>query len=196
MPDFKNLVWALSLASSLLLTSCGKEPKPLPRGYFRIELPEKSYLISDKIPGLTFEAPAYSRVELLHQNSADSSWFNLAFPLFNARLHCTYRAIDQDFDKLLGDAHNMAYSHEVRARSIEKSRIHRDSSHVHGMVFDLRGEVASPIQFFATDSNRHFLRGSLYFNNRPNPDSISPVLAYVREDILHLLNTMEWRIPD
>jgi gliding motility-associated lipoprotein GldD len=196
MPEFRNLNLALALCCSLLLVSCGNEPKPLPRGYFRIDLPEKTYLTSEKIPGLTFEAPSYSRVELLHQNSSDSSWFNLAFPAFNARLHCTYRAISGDFDKLLGDAHNMAYSHEVKARSIEKSRIHRDSAHVHGMVFDLRGEVASPLQFFATDSNRHFLRGSLYFNNRPNPDSIAPVLAYIREDVIHLLNSLEWSMPE
>lgn len=193
-PDLRKVYMALCCAA--LLVSCGKEPKPLPKGYFRIELPEKTYVKTENIPGIAFEAPTSCRVELLNESASDSSWFNLSFPRYNARLHCTYRAMNEDLDQLLGDAHNMAYSHEMKARSIEKTRIHRDSSQVHGMIFDLRGEVASPLQFFATDSNRHFLRGSLYFQNRPNPDSIAPVLAYIRKDVIHLLNSLEWSTPE
>jgi gliding motility-associated lipoprotein GldD len=196
MPNFRVLAWVKPCLFGLLFASCGKEPKPLPRGYFRIELPEKEYQRSDKIPGVSFEMPIYSRVELVEQSGGDSSWFNLAFPRFNARIHCTYRSVSDDFSKLLGDAHNMAYSHEVKARSIEKTRVHRDSAHVHGMVFDLSGEVASPLQFFATDSNQYFLRGALYFNNRPNADSIAPVLTYIREDVIHLLNSLVWTKPE
>jgi hypothetical protein len=56
----------------------------------------------------------------------------------------------------------------------------------------LSGPVASPLQFFATDSTNHFLRGSLYFDHSPNPDSLKPSLAHVEQDIIHLIESLAW----
>ena len=55
------------------------------------------------------------------------------------------------------------------------------------------GDAASNVQFFLTDSSQHFLRGALYFFNPPNPDSIAPVLQFVRGDIDHIAQTLVWR---
>jgi gliding motility-associated lipoprotein GldD len=62
-----------------------------------------------------------------------------------------------------------------------------------GMVYDLKGDVASAVQFFITDSTKHFLRGSLYFNIQPNRDSLNPVIDFLREDIMHLIETTQWK---
>jgi gliding motility-associated lipoprotein GldD len=64
---------------------------------------------------------------------------------------------------------------------------------VYGLVYDLGGAVASPVQFYLTDSTNHFLRGSLYFEAKPNPDSIAPVLAYVKKDIELFTRSLEWK---
>jgi gliding motility-associated lipoprotein GldD len=61
------------------------------------------------------------------------------------------------------------------------------------MLFDIKGDAASPLQFLATDSARHFLRGSLYFYARPNRDSLAPVIDYIKTDVVHLIETLEWR---
>jgi hypothetical protein len=44
-----------------------------------------------------------------------------------------------------------------------------------------------------TDSSRHFLRGALYFNTRVNNDSLAPAIEYMKKDIMHLINTMDWK---
>ncbi|MEO0628777.1 MAG: hypothetical protein AAFY91_17410, partial [Bacteroidota bacterium] len=61
------------------------------------------------------------------------------------------------------------------------------------MAFDIEGEAASPFQFFVTDSTNHFVRGALYFNTQARPDSLAPVVAYVKEDIYKMLETFEWQ---
>jgi hypothetical protein len=59
------------------------------------------------------------------------------------------------------------------------------------VLFVLEGPVATPLQFFVTDSVT-FTRGSLYFNHRPNPDSVAPVLARLESDLQLLMETIEW----
>ena len=58
---------------------------------------------------------------------------------------------------------------------------------VYGILYDIKGDAASPIQFMLTDSVHHVLRGALYFDAVPNKDSIAPVLNYVRKDIIRML---------
>ena len=62
-----------------------------------------------------------------------------------------------------------------------------------GIMYEIKGNAASPFQFFATDSTKHFLRGSMYFNVYPNKDSLAPVFDFVQSDIKHLIETIKWK---
>jgi len=183
---------SFGLCFVLLTISCTNDPKPKPRAYFRIDLPEKEYRIFDSSCPFSFEIPRYSGIEIAGE-STDSCRFNLVFPRQNAKIYFTYLNVNNDVSTYLNDAYQMAYSHESKANSIGRKRISNDEHNVHGIVFDLKGEVASSLQFYATDSSEHFLRGALYFNSSPNMDSISPVLSFIREDVIHILETLEWR---
>jgi len=57
----------------------------------------------------------------------------------------------------------------------------------------INGNAATPSQFYVTDSVHHFITGSLYFNSKPNFDSIYPAAAYLREDIRRIMETIEWK---
>lgn len=177
---------------ALCFIGCDEVTTPKPRGYFRIELPEHAYLPYQTEAALSLEVPAYSKVELRSQQDAETYKFNILYPQFKARLHCTYVPVKNNLDKLLEDAYQFAYKHEVKALAINKTRLRNDSNRVYGMRYDLLGNVASPIQFFATDSTDHFLRGSLYFSHVPNADSLSPVVAFIQEDIDHLIQSITW----
>jgi len=37
------------------------------------------------------------------------------------------------------------------------------------------------------------LRSSLYFDFTPNNDSLQPVIQYLREDMMQMINTFEWK---
>jgi len=64
---------------------------------------------------------------------------------------------------------------------------------VYGILYDLTGNTASSVQFVLTDSTKHFFRGALYFENVPNKDSIAPMSAYIREDVIRLMESFEWK---
>jgi len=87
----------------------------------------------------------------------------------------------------------LAFKHTVKAFDIEQNTISFPEKKVYGLVYIIEGNAASAYQFHLTDSTNHFVRGSLYFNNVPNQDSIQPVLEYIEKDIHHLFETFEWK---
>jgi len=176
---------------ALLLVSCKDSPVPKPRGYFRIDLPEKKYKQQLTDCSFNFEIPAYATYQK-RNDKKDECWFNLNFPQFKAQVHFTYRPIKDDLRKLLDDSYSMAVEHQVKANDIQKILISNDSTCVYGLIFRLDGAVATPIQLYLTDSVNHFLRGSLYFNSRTNSDSLAPIIQFIEADIIHLANTLHW----
>ena len=78
------------------------------------------------------------------------------------------------------------------ASSINDS-LFQNPQRVEGIFFIIDGNVATPYQFFLTDSTRHFFRGALYYDASPNQDSLAPVNAFILKDIHHLINTFSWK---
>jgi gliding motility-associated lipoprotein GldD len=88
----------------------------------------------------------------------------------------------------------MITKHITKATGIRDSVVINKDKNVFGLVYFLDGEgVASPLQFYLTDSTEHFLRGSLYFNTYPNNDSLQPVIDFITDDVRHLIQTLKWK---
>ncbi len=189
--------WRLSLlfvVVTIMLSSCEHEPVPRPRGYFRIDLPEKKFLPFRSACPFEVEVPDYSRIVLKDGKEViDSCRFNVIFPRFNATLYCTYLPVSGNMDELIRDAYMFAAKHEIKATALKRTLIEDVDRRVYGLIYDIEGEAASQVQFFLMDSTSHFLRGSLYFDHRPNPDSIAPVLQFLREDVTHFAQTLKWK---
>jgi gliding motility-associated lipoprotein GldD len=64
---------------------------------------------------------------------------------------------------------------------------------VFGTFFEFKGNVATNFQFYLTDSSKHFVRGELLMNCRPNYDSLKPSLNYIKQDLEQLFKTFEWQ---
>lgn len=182
----------LLLIAVLFFASCEENFTPRPRGFFRIAFPEKEYETYTTRCPLKSEVPIYSKIEILNTGN-DSCWFNITIPRNHARIYCTYLSVDTDIHSMIEDAYQFAFKHEMKAEAIRRTELHIDSTRVHGMIYDLEGDVASPIQFFVTDSTQHFLRGSLYFEHAPNADSLAPVVDFLREDIVHFMEHIQWQ---
>jgi gliding motility-associated lipoprotein GldD len=187
----------LIFMSFVLLPSCGDDDDetiaPKPRAYFRLTLPEKKYVPYNAACPFSFEIPDYTHVENDKSFRAEPCWLNLEFPSLNGKLHLTYHEVNGDIDKYLEQTYELASKHQIKASGIEEKLVSRDSSKVYGLIYEIGGNAASSIQFFLTDSTKHFIRGALYFNVAPNTDSISPVVDFVRKDIYHMIETFEWK---
>jgi gliding motility-associated lipoprotein GldD len=178
----------------LSLTSCSGEYSPKPRGYFRIDLPEKQYARFDSTYPYTFEYPVYAKVVADNRAKSEPYWINIDFPRFQGRIYISYKPVKNNLTEYLEDARTFVVKHIPKAEAIDDSLIYRPEDRVFGLVYYIQGsQAASPCQFFVTDSSAHFLRGSLYFNVEPNNDSLAPVVAFIEDDIRHLVNTFRWK---
>jgi gliding motility-associated lipoprotein GldD len=193
----KNILLMLVfLLAGLWLVSCGnQEGSPRPRGYFRIDLPEKSWVSFDSSTyPYAFEYASLASLNTTITPDSEQYWLNIDYPSFGGTLHLSYKAVHGNLSDLLEDAHELANKHLAKATYMEPRPILRDSAGVYGLIYDIRGAgVASSVQFYLTDSLRHYVRGALYFNVAPNNDSLAPVIDYVKEDIDHLINSFHWR---
>lgn len=189
--------FGMMLLGLALVAGCGEDsPIPRPRGFFRIEMPERQWREVESPCGPRFEVATYAgAVPADNGGSADGfCGFNVAFPMFQAVLHCTYVELSgsEQLDKLVEDAHNMAFNHDIKATGIGRQQFEFAERGVFGLVYNLEGPVATPVQFYATDSLMHYLRGSLYFAHEPQPDSLRPSLEHIRDDLAHLIETLQW----
>ncbi len=185
----------LTIAFVCLFAACSRDYSPKPRGYFRIELPEKTYQRFSADCPYTFDIPSYAEMDADRSRDAQPCWMDVHFPQFNARIHLSYMPIhnQERFNELVEDARTFAFNHTVRATAIDQKRISHPEAHVYGLKYEIKGNVASGIQFFVTDSTKHYLRGALYFHERPRLDSIQPVLDFIKADIDTLISSLRWK---
>ena len=189
-----GLAWAMAVVLGLTagLTSCDSAPAvPRPKGYFRIALHDT--LFRDVALDCPVDLPmsGAALLEPVRDFAPDSCWFNLVYPSYAARIHCTY-AGGVDLTPVVEDAFRLAYEHEVKADAIEVRQRQYDEGGM-AMTWRISGDAASPLQFLRTNGQDRFLRGALYFELRPNADSLAPVVARIEADVDHLLNAMTWR---
>jgi gliding motility-associated lipoprotein GldD len=176
-----------------ILNSCDNPSTPKPRGYFRIDLPEKKYREFDTTFPYRFEYPVYAEISNDPHSPQEKYWINVNYVPFKATLHLSYKKVDGNLVNYLEDAHKMVVKHIPKADAIYDSLVVDRERQMYGLIYELEGSgAASPYQFFLTDSVSHFLRGALYFNTVPNNDSLEPVIDFLKVDIDHLIETLEW----
>jgi len=189
--------WKLNCLLFLLLLcimpGCRNRIVPKPMGHFRIDFPQKQYRLYDSLSPFIFEYPVYGNISYNVGKVKEPYWFNIEFPQYRAKIHFSYKKVNGDLEKIVDEAHNFAYSHSVKADAINELQWSHPENKVYGILYDIKGNAASSVQFIVTDSTKNFLRGALYFSAQPNEDSLAPVIKFLREDIVHLVETLKWK---
>ncbi len=184
----------------LILSGCKHQAElPLPHAFPRIEFPKGEVKSVDQnYCPLKFDFPTYGTVvqeeSFFDEKPSDPCWFTIQIPALNASIHCSYGPIDQNktYQKYIDDEYNLLSKHNIKAEYREETKLHNQHG-VKGMSFEIDGPVASPYQFYLTDSTRHFFRAALYFNSRVNSDSTKPVLEFLKKDLRNMESSFEWK---
>lgn len=181
------------IAACLIFASCSNYT-PKPYGYFRIDLPKHEYTQFDSsYPPVNMQISKLAKVVPQKAKNNSEEYIDIVYPGFNGKIYCSYKKIEGDFRKLSEDSRNLVYKHSVRADAIIEKPFENPEAKVYGILYQITGNAASPVQFILTDSTKHFLRGALYFNAVPNADSIAPVSSFVEKDLMHLVESMRWK---
>jgi gliding motility-associated lipoprotein GldD len=175
------------------LYSCESNWLPKPPGYNRIELPRHEYQRLEQGYPYQLDFSVHSRVEADSFNLGEKEWINLNYKEFGAKVHLTYKKIDQstDFKTLSNDAFNLTAKHQIKAYGIEEAILLTPNGYS-AVVAELTGEVPTQFQFFITDSTTNFLRGAVYFNSALKNDSLAPVIEFIKIDMAHLINSVNF----
>jgi len=180
------------LLIGLGFTSCRAKVMPKPYGYYRIDLPVKTYHQWNQGYPYTFEIPGYSEVVPDKNANSEPFWINVDVPGNKAQIHISYKEVDNDLFVFTEESRKLAYDHTVKASSIDEKIFLNPEKKVFGTIYLINGNAASPMQFYLTDSLHHFLRGALYISATPNIDSLKPVIEFLEADVRRLIETTEW----
>jgi gliding motility-associated lipoprotein GldD len=180
---------ALSLFLIIVLASCRNDVTVKPEAKLRLEYPPGEY------ERVVTDCPySFLANDLASISQNKTCAMNVAYPRMHATVYLTYQKIkNNNIDSLLYDAQKLAYDHNIKAESIPEQPFINPDKKVYGMFYQINGNAASQSHFYVTDSVNHFVTGSLYFDVKPNFDSIYPAVVYLREDIRKMMETFEWR---
>ncbi|CAN5188777.1 gliding motility lipoprotein GldD [soil metagenome] len=174
----------------ILFSSCGEDRRPKPKAFLALDFPVAQYEEFSTDCPYVFEKNNLSNVVKARGNVP--CWFNINYPLMDATIFITYQPVNNNIDSLLMDAQRLPLQHTIKADFIEGDVYTNPTHRVYGMLYEIEGNAASQVQFYATDSVKHFMTGSLYFNQKPNYDSIMPAAAYLKRDMRYLMETLRW----
>lgn len=178
--------------------SCGQDYIPKPKAYLRLEYPSAQYKTIAIDAPFTFERNDLATSIKLKKlsGSTESYGINIEYPTLKGTIFLTYKAINGD-EKLLTDylrdAQKFTLEHTIKADEIPVFPYENKERSVYGVFSEVRGNVASPAQFYVTDSVQHFLTGSLYFYAKPNYDSIFPAANYLQKDMIKIMESLHWK---
>jgi gliding motility-associated lipoprotein GldD len=186
----------LLLCSLFLLIICSCEEKvfmPKPKGFNKIDLPEHCYQELKGDYPYSFEYSKQAKIIPDTSKTAEPYWLDVYYPAYRATIQITYKPTlnnAKTLEEYIIDSHTLANKHNVKAYAIDEL-IMTSANGYAVKLFELSGDVPSQIQFHATDSSKHFIRGAVYFRTSTQNDSLAPVINYMKEDVLHLIETLK-----
>lgn len=179
----------------LVLCSCTSNTilVPKPPTYLRLELPEHEYVTIDGSCPYTFEASKMFSVKSVSDSAGVTCHKDIDFGKLNGVMHFSYIEMVEPLSVYVNYSNDKVEDHKLKATGIKDIQIIRPKDKVYGTFFSLKGDVASPFQFYLTDSTSRFASGVVYMNSVPNYDSLKPSLDYLEKDLLKMLETFKWK---
>ncbi len=180
--------FVLSIAVLLLMLACKDAVLPKPKALLSLDYPVAYYDTLEIAEPYLFQKNKTTSV--VKESNHD---IRIDYPLQKGSIFISYKPVLNNLDSLLRDAQNFTQKHVIKAESISEQLFLNSENRVFGMLYEVTGNAASQTQFYLTDSIDHFVVGSVYFEARPNYDSILPAAAYLAKDVKKLMESFRWK---
>lgn len=183
-----SIKFILSLGVFLLLSSCKDEGFPKPKSFLYLEYTEAEY--QRFINNCPYSFAISKESQITFKDNCDAF---VIYPKLKASVHITYRGVNNNLQLILSEADKLTSKHTLKADAIIPHPFANPEKRVYGLLNEVQGEGASNVQFYVTDSIRHVLTAALYFEVAPNYDSLFPAIDYIKNDMMKMMETMEWK---
>ena len=179
------------LLFSILILSCDTNELPKQEAFLRIEFNKpdyKDYNIINTSIGFYYNS---NNVKIQYDGLKGFSFFypnhSMTIDILNDTIG-NFKGIENN----LSDFYSILDTHSKKSNGVLMEEYENTKNRVFGKLFEIRGDVASPIQFYMTDSISNFISGSLNLNQKSKYDSIYPSIQYIKKDMLVLFETLNW----
>jgi gliding motility-associated lipoprotein GldD len=172
----------------VLFVSCSDNTLPKPQSFMYLEYPEAEYHQFVNDCPYSFVISKESSIEFKGNCDAVISYSKL-----DAQVHISYKKVQNNLHEILTDVDKLTSKHTVKADAIIPYPYENKTKRVYGLLNEVQGASASNVQFYVTDSLNHMLTASLYFKARPNYDSLFPAIDYIKNDMMKMMETVEWK---
>ena len=176
------------------LTACEEEKIiPKPPTYLRLELPDHTYVSYEDDCGYKFDISSLYKVEKSPEENGSTCHKRIQLGPLNGTIYLRYWEINDSLAYYINSANDEVDKHKLKAENIIDEKVLRPEDKVYGTFFELTGDVATPFQFYLTDSTDRFVYGEVLFNSTPNYDSLRPTLEYLKADLKQFTGTLQWK---
>lgn len=186
MKNFLSIIGLL-----LVVWGCKEDLQPKPKGFLALEFPAAQYVELDLNCPYAFKVNDRAIIQSVGKKK--DCRFNIVYPKMKGTIYMTYEEVAANLDELLVDAQKLPLKHTIKADEIFGDEYLNPDHRSYGMLYTVTGDAASQSQFYLTDSVRHFLTGSVYFDRVPNYDSLYPASEYLKEDMKTIMESTRWK---
>ena len=176
----------------LLILSCREQAlMPKPDGYFRIEFNKPNYNKFKKTDSkITFYLNKNETTEIDSTNNV----LKVSYLRLNMDLILNFNSLSKadNIKRNLDDFYNIVQTHAKKSNTLSIKDYENEQHKVYGRLYEFKGNVATPLQFFLTDSTTNFVRGHLQPKSKIVYDSIYPSIQYIKNDVLVLFESLQW----
>ena len=185
-----NKIGVIAIISLIfIMFGCGDKTAPKPIAYPFIENVATEYA-PHKVKSFPLQFDIADGA-ITESNEKNNGWINIKYPQYNATIYCTY--INTDSDKIeteISKNRELVYIHSKLSSGISTLSYNDSIKNISAELYILNGNVATPLQFLATNKTSFVFRGSLYFNSQVRNDSVAPIIEYLKNDIFQLIETI------
>jgi len=160
---------------------------PKPKAFLYNEVSVPNYVFYKSACGYSFFINSENQIDFENCNvKIKNSSLNSILYLSSINIKDNFSLIDSDFTKKVQENSTNAFAVNVSEYNDVENR-------VFAKYFSFVGNVPSNTQFYITDSTSVYLKGSLYFDSKPNYDSLLPSIYLINNDIRKMIQTFNWK---
>ena len=196
-----NIKLSYYLLIIIFFSSCEGIDLPKPNAYLSLDFPDPNYSkIKFDNTNVSLEINS-SKTSLLDNISESNSELflskTLSYPFIKADILLEYFKLNKSNNlnyrlKYLSDFTAIHLKKSLSPPSVQE--FVNEKTKVFASIINIKGDITSPYQFYATDSTNNLIIGILNFKSNTKYDSVLPALNYLKNDIYHLIESLNWNV--
>ena len=177
----------ISLLTVFFILGCSNDPIiPKPNAFLYKEFQTPNYKLYQNNCGFSFQINDKS---IITQEGCNLKIKNLKL---RSTIFITHIKIDNNLSLIESDFTDKINKNSENAFFVNSSEYVDEQKKVFAKYFSFSGDTPSNTYFFITDSDKFYLSGSLFFDSKPNYDSLLPSINHVNKNIRKLIQSFNW----